>query len=102
MMGDVHIAMDAGDDHLTGDKQHWVNYTYYVKLRKGSLARGYGRGMEAYHPYADDDSVMLVSVRDILLGRVGVRWCRAGLEERFGRAVRYRDTDRGDCIHQLR
>ncbi len=65
MMGDVHIAMDAGDDHLTGDKQHWVNYTYYVKLRKGASPEAMAEVWKNSVPNAGDDAAALVSIRDI-------------------------------------
>ena len=65
MMGDVHIAMDAGDDHLTGDKQHWVNYTYYVKLRKGASPEALAEVWKNSVPNAGDDAAALVSIRDI-------------------------------------
>ena len=65
MMGDVHIAMDAGDDHLTGDKQHWVNYTYYVKLRKGASPEALAEVWKRTEPNVGDDGVRLVPIRDI-------------------------------------
>ena len=64
-MGDVHIAMDAGDDHLTGDKQHWVNYTYYVKLRKGASPEALAEVWKRTEPNVGDDGVRLVPIRDI-------------------------------------
>ena len=65
MMGDVHIVMDAGDDHLTGDKQHWVNYTYYVKLRKGASPEALAEVWKRTEPNVGDDGVRLVPIRDI-------------------------------------
>ena len=65
MMGDVHIAMDAGDDHLTGEKRYWSNYTYYVKLRKGASPEAMAEAWKRANPNAGDDAAALVSIRDI-------------------------------------
>ena len=65
MMGNVHIAMDAGDDHLTGDKRYWGNYTYYVKLRKGASPEAMAEVWKNSVPNAGDDAAALVSIRDI-------------------------------------
>ena len=65
MMGNVHMAMDAGDDLLSEDKRDWRAYTYYVKLREGASPEDMAEVWKRTIPYADDDSVMLVSVRDI-------------------------------------
>ena len=65
MMGDVHIAMDAGDDHLTGDKRYWGNYTYYVKLREGASPEAMAEAWKRANPNAGDDAAALVSIRDI-------------------------------------
>ena len=65
MMGDVDIAMDAGDDHLTGEKRHWVNYTYYVKLREGASPEALAEVWKRTEPNVGDDGVRLVSIRDI-------------------------------------
>lgn len=65
MMGDVHIAMDAGDDHLTGEKRYWGNYTYYVKLREGASPEAMAEAWKRANPNAGDDDAALVSIRDI-------------------------------------
>ena len=65
MMGNVHIAMDAGDDHLTGDKRYWGNYTYYVKLRKGASPEAMAEVWKNSVSNAGDDAAALVSIRDI-------------------------------------
>lgn len=65
MMSDVHIAMDAGDDHLTGEKRYWRNYTYYVKLRKGASPEALAEVWKRANPNAGDDAAELVPIRDI-------------------------------------
>ena len=65
MMSDVHIAMDAGDDHLTGEKRYWRNYTYYVKLREGASPEAMAEAWKRANPNAGDDAAELVPIRDI-------------------------------------
>ena len=65
MMSDVHIAMDAGDDHLTGEKRYWCNYTYYVKLREGASPEAMAEAWKRANPNAGDDAAELVPIRDI-------------------------------------
>ena len=65
MMSDVHIAMDAGDDHLTGEKRYWRNYTYYVKLHEGASPEAMAEAWKRANPNAGDDAAALVPIRDI-------------------------------------
>lgn len=65
MMGDVDIAMDAKNDHLTGNKRNWRNYTYYVKLREGASPEVLAEVWKRTEPNVGDDGVKLVPIRDI-------------------------------------